>query len=187
MGTDQDAFALQGRDHDSTGGNQTRGDAAAEVPAAAVILKAAVFDAGGIIRMAWPESTAAVVTAAGVRVGDQDRDGCSGGPSFKNAADDPERIGFLPGCGDPARRTPKSQLTGDKSLIHRNSGRQPIDHRSDLRSVTLTEEGDGNAAAKGVLHKSETPHKGLVGWSIHPGPDDVNDSPGFQRFSLCFS
>ena len=51
MGADQDAFAFEDLLGDGSGGDQRRGDPAAEMPAAPEILIAEVFFISGIIRM----------------------------------------------------------------------------------------------------------------------------------------
>ena len=42
----------------------------------------------------------------------------------------------------------------DKILIHGNAGGNAVQHRSDLLSVALAEEGYGNTVSKGIFHAS---------------------------------
>ena len=103
MGADQDAFPFQGGDHDGAGGNQCRGHSAAEMPAAAVILKAVIFHIRGIVRIPGAESAPGIIPAPRIRVGDQNGKRRAGGFAFKNAADDPERVRFTPRGTDLSR------------------------------------------------------------------------------------
>ena len=154
MGADHNSFAPQGSNHNSAGGHQRGCDPAAEMAAATVVFIAMILGIGCEIRMPGPGRAALIISAAGVRIGNQDCHRGTGGTAFKNAADNPEGIGFLPGSGNTAGRTAKSQLGSDKFLIHRDAGRKAVDDRADFGSVAFTEQCDGEGSAKGVFHNN---------------------------------
>ena len=81
-----------------------------------------------------------VIPAFGVPVGDQDGQGRAGGFPFKAAADDLKGIGLLTGCGNLSKGPPQIQLSSDKALIHRQTGRQSVQHRTDGGTVAFTKE-----------------------------------------------
>ena len=154
MGADHNSFAPQGSNHNSAGGHQRGCDPAAEMAAATVVFIAMILGIGCEIRMPGPGRAALIISAAGVRIGNQDCHRGTGGTAFKNAADNPEGIRFLPGSGNTAGRTAKSQLGSDKFLIHRDAGRKAVDDRADFGSVAFTEQCDGEGSAKGVFHNN---------------------------------
>ena len=141
MGADQDAFRLQRRENNGAGGHQGRGNPAAEMAAAAVVLKAVIFRIGGQIRVSRPGGAPMIVFAAGIRVGNQDGQGCAGGTAFEDAADDAEGICLPPGSGDFSRGAAEGKLGGDKGLVHRKPRGYTVKDRADFGAVALAEEG----------------------------------------------
>ena len=149
---DDDPLCLQRGNHDSRRRNERSGDPAAEMAAAAIILKTVILGESGEIRVAGAGRPPLIIPAAGIRVGDQDGQGRTGGAAFKDTADDTESIGFLPGSGDPSGGTAKRQAGGNEGFIHGQAGRQSVDDSADLRAVAFAEEGDGNGRTEGVFH-----------------------------------
>ena len=152
MGAQQDAPVLQGMDENGAGSHQRGRDAPAEVSAAPVILKTAVFGKAGEVSVAGPGGPPPVIPAAGVRVGNQDGQGRAGSPALKKATDDAERILFPAGRGDGAGRAAQGQAGGNEGLIHRQAGSQAVQDGADFRTVAFPEEGKGDTGAKGIFH-----------------------------------
>ena len=87
---------------DGAGGDANGGLAGAGAAAAAVVADAVLLEIG-VIGVAGAEQIldVVVILRPGVLVGDQQGDGCAGGPVFENAGQDLHPVGFAPLTGMP--------------------------------------------------------------------------------------
>ena len=154
MGTDTDTLAAQGCQRYGAHRHQRRGQPPGEVPASAVVLEPMVFFMGGIIRVPRPcrHRRTSVVGAACVGVSDQHAKRRPRGFPLKHTADQLRQIFLMPCRSDPGFRSAKGQLPRNKGLIHRDTGRQTVQHGAYCCAVAFSKECHRHAAAKCILH-----------------------------------
>ena len=135
---------LQSGQHNGSPGHQPGGDPAREVAAAPGILKAVVFDIGGVVRVARPEQGrgAGVVPAAGVLVLNHQGDGGAGGPALPHARKDLDGVGLHPGGGKAVSPGPAGvHAPGQECFVHRAPGGHPVQYGPHGPAVALAEDG----------------------------------------------
>ena len=124
----------------------------ADVLATSYTLSQAIQRIEAKIRVSRPGGAPMIVFAAGIRVGNQDGQGCAGGTAFEDAADDAEGVGFLPGGRDGARGTAKRQLGRDEGCVHGKARGEAVEYRADFGTVAFAEKRHDDAGSKGVFH-----------------------------------
>ena len=127
---------------DPAGNTERRCQPAGKMPAAGDILKAAVTELRGIIRMSRTRQAAKllIIAAAGIAVADDRRQGCTAGFPVLQAAEKFRAVLFPAGCGPvvPSRCTAvQKALQGVK--VDREACRQAVQRHADRFGMALTE------------------------------------------------
>ncbi len=126
---------------------------ARRLPAAAAMIANTVFLPIGVVGVTGAKGIGdrRVILAARVLVANQERDRRSGRPSFENAGQDFDRVGFA-ALGYVSRRAGLApvEIVLDVGSSQLQPRRTAIDNAADRRPVRLAERGDAKKPAEGV-------------------------------------
>ena len=157
VGADADAEAKQGALRDRARRDERGGEAAAEMPAAAVILEAVVLDEGGVVGVRGTRKGAGIVAALRIGIFDEDAQRRAGGMPFENAGDETERVLLDAGGGIPAAGAAKGEFFFDEGGIDGDAGGKAVDNGADGFAVAFAEQRDGDGRSEGVFHGADLP------------------------------
>ena len=132
MRTDADAVVRKNLLKNRTRRHQPRRDPAGEMPAAACVLKAAVFGKGGKVRVRGTGEIFHLLIVLGMLafIFDHQRQRRAGGVAVVIAAEETEFVRFLPLGGDASRRAALGQLRPDAVQVEPDACGQAVQHEA---------------------------------------------------------
>ena len=144
VGGNTDALARQPLFAQPAGDADGGGQPAGKMAAACRVLMSAVFDLGGVVRMAGAGAVlqVGVVPGAGVGVADEGGDGCAAGGVFHQTGEKFRRVRLPAGGGVVVlSRGPAGKKGGQGFHIHGKPGGNAVENHADARPVGLAENG----------------------------------------------
>ena len=155
--SDPDALLTQGAADDSPRRDQRRRDSSAEMSSPAVVGKTVVLAVGGIVTVTGTGAAAhlVVVPAVLLRVGNPYAERRPGGIPVEHAAFYDKGVCLRPCRRRRPLRAAAGQLLRDTLPVHRNAGRQAVQHGADAAAVALAEQCQGQCVSVYVFHRNE--------------------------------